>query len=265
MLPICHQLQTKMYINTVELQADLRQFARKDGSTKTREQELPELISKIRDTSEKPSYEADDQTLGRDRGLNKLISETLGSLYAETEQDKSERVFTGEAAVFIISSNGEIKTRYDHPFHSGGLMGEVHREFGVGEGKTLLPYAIAKGIERLTIELRGTSGGIVKRENRDYLARLLPSLVIYEGDAVVHQVKDSVFDGSFWAIGVSGAQVTEEFLDRVTGSNVLRHNIELLAGMMDTLAAQSIATKISYPHLGVLPIPSRFAELTRSH
>ena len=149
------------------------------------------------------------------------------------------------------------------------LPGELGRRIYTGEDKSLLTYAMIKGVRRLHLELISDSkykSGIVNRNNWDYLksfSLLTDGIPVFEGDAIREQGEGG--SKKFVAvIGVSGALATEDFLKELTGGTVHSHNLDMFAGMMDTIAATAIAEHLrgkKPPYI----IPERAGLLMRSH
>lgn len=217
-----------------------------------------------------PNFIPEDN--GRRFELGEAIEKAIQSPYAETSDDQPERIFTQEAAVVIISYEGKVLAQWENPHDPIGRIGRVHAEFGEGPEHTLLPYAYSKGAQRLHLEFTSRRGGIVARGNHDYLQSVLnedhnPDFHLYEGDAAIRRYANTDYlDPMDLIIGVSGAQVTDEFMDRLLGKHIQGpYPVSLFAGMMDSFLAQSIAHTIQQPKDTVLPIPSRVGNLFRSH
>lgn len=253
-----------MYINSPEFAGLLQQFAH--GSEYKREEVLPGIVNQIDNQPFQPYIEFTPEGPAVSQSLNETIKEVLLAGYAETDQDQIQQIFTGEAAVVIISNEGKVLTQYENRFAANGHLGRVHLDYGVGPESTLLPYAYKKGIQRLHLELSQRRGGIVARENYDYLASLLPEgSHIYAGDGVYNRSANNFFGSGSIVIGVSGAQIRPEFLEKLTGGAVKDETVGIFAGLMDTLATESIAFKLRNPSVLVLPIPPKVGDLFRAH
>ncbi|MBI4038196.1 hypothetical protein HY387_00885 [Candidatus Daviesbacteria bacterium] len=193
-----------------------------------------------------------------------IVEETLRGLFLiDPDQGTTMRAFTEEATVLVFN-NGLPVGYYEM------ADGEVHRNHGAKEyGYTLLPYAARKGARRWHMELKGPDlGGMMGlfwstysiRKNYAYFKELGPENVgVFIGDAAVN------LDSHRLVIGVSGAQMTEEFLRFLTGGNVKEHTIELFAGIGDEVLAEGIAQRIKDPRLVVARIHPDIRQISTWH
>ena len=245
-------------MNELDLSLQLEMFVQ--ASQKTRERALPHLLRSIQNNITPQTI---DQLLEAKITALYPVSQVLEATFAELPGELGRRIYTGEGSAVIVSADGKILGWYENS------DGPVHQEHGMGEDKSLLTYAMIKCVRRLHLELIADSkykGGIVNRNNWDYLrsfSLLTDGIPVFEGDATREQGEGA--NKKFaTVIGVSGTLATEDFLKELTGDTVYSHNLDMFAGMMDTIAATAIADALN----GKKPpfiIPERAGLIIRSH
>lgn len=198
-----------------------------------------------------------------------LADKALQIKLAEVEGDEGEQEFTGEGAVIFISYTGNVLGYRERlQGREEGSIGKIHAEFGIGESKTLLPYALIKAVRRLHLELNKMTGGISLPANRRHLEKIGPTeneAFVYAGETTFNFTWDTGGElRSGIVIGVSGAQARKEFLARLTAGGVENPPYYLYAGLVDNLAALAIEYQCGRPHgqpAGTMVIPSEVSRL----
>lgn len=243
-----------------ELKKHLEIFA--DSFPMDRKTLLPNLLKEIDESGLSPNAIKILESPKHNLDISALTSFVLNGEYIEREGDTPQPIFTGEGTFIILSSHGQVIGHFENP------DGRVHQKHGRGAQKTLFSYALVKGTRRLHLELDYKKGGIVRRRNWDYLKDLGPeSVELFTGDAVYNTSPNQLSfnrNSDAFVVGVSGAGVRPEFIERLAGGYI-QGSTEFLAGRFDTLAAETFVERIRNPQLKLMQIPSDIGNLARSH